>query len=155
MRLNSEEDLAKLLYANPDLARRNYIIPEAPQGQRKGIDALAGSLLPSAPVKPSKKKGHPHEDFRRQVVDIARLLGYKCYWTWRSHHSPKGDLDLRLIKPPRLIWAELKVPPDKLTSEQRECFDLLEQCGQEVYVWTPAEFDDIVAILRGSLGITL
>jgi len=50
----SEDELTQMLYANPDLARRNYIVPEAPQGQRKGFPLLAGSLLPTVPVKPSK-----------------------------------------------------------------------------------------------------
>lgn len=63
--------LDSLPFANPDLARRNYLIPDpqkpnAPQGQKKVLSLVTGSRIPS-----KAKRRHPHEDLRRQVVELA------------------------------------------------------------------------------------
>ena len=40
-------------------------------------------------------------------------------------HSPKGEPDLRLVRPPRVVFLELKADKGKLTPEQTEGLDLL------------------------------
>jgi hypothetical protein len=98
-------------------------------------------------------------DFTDQILDLAKLLG----WT-RAHFRPamtkhgwrtpvQGDgvgfPDLILVRPPRLIAAELKTKVGKLRPEQTAWLDLLRACpGVEVHVWRPADFDDITATLR-------
>lgn len=93
-----------------------------------------------------------HEEFRIQICDLAHHLGYKVHWIWKSYHSPKGMLDLTLCKPPRLIFAELKVKKDKPTPDQIIWHDLLVKCyGVEAYFWRPEDFLNIKDTLEGNL----
>jgi len=89
-------------------------------------------------------------DLREQVRDLCRLFGWRFLFTWSSIHSPKGMLDLLLInkEQKRVIFAELKSENGKLTPEQQETFDDLQACGQEVWVWRPADIERIAEILR-------
>ncbi len=94
-----------------------------------------------------------HKDFRQQVVDLARLCGWKCAFTWTSIHSPAGFPDLVLARPPRVLFAELKSEKREPTEAQAEWLDILRACpGVEVYLWKPPDFDHIVQILRRAEG---
>lgn len=82
------------------------------------------------------------------VKELAKLFGYRYYHTWRSLHSPAGFCDCVLVRPPRLIFAELKSDRGKLTPEQEAWLDVLSRCpGVEVYLWKPDDFQDISDIL--------
>lgn len=87
------------------------------------------------------------KDFRHQVIDLCKLLGWKHYFTWTSIHSPKGFPDLVLARE-RIIFAELKTEKGKVTPNQQEWLDALKQANQEVYLWRPSDFDKIVEILK-------
>mgnify|MGYP000098728519 CR=1 FL=1 len=90
--------------------------------------------------------------FAQQVVDLARLLGWRVYRTWLSVRSPAGFPDLVLVRPPRLIFAELKSEKGRLTPAQEAWLELLRQVpGAEVYVWRPADLEEIAAVLRDVL----
>lgn len=91
------------------------------------------------------------KEFSQQVVDLARMLGYKVYRTWRSIHSPAGYPDLCLLKPPRLIYAELKTDKrsSKLSQEQARWLWELRKVA-ECYVWRPRQFDKIVGVLNNA-----
>ena len=52
------------------------------------------------------------------VGKLCRLYGWRRYHTYRSKHSPAGFPDLVLVKPPRLIFAELKSDDGSPTTEQ-------------------------------------
>ena len=76
---------------------------------------------------------------------------------WRTPVAAdgKGFLDLTIAREAdeyrtgRLIFAEVKIPPDKLRPEQQAWFNLLQATRKcEVYVWTPDDFDKIVQILQ-------
>lgn len=88
------------------------------------------------------------KDFLQAVRELAELLGWRCYHTWNSIHSPAGFPDLVLVRPPRIIFAELKVHNRKPTGAQREWLALLAQCPVEVYLWTPADWNQIEHLLR-------
>ena len=88
--------------------------------------------------------------FQNNVREVAELFGWRVFTTWRSIHSPAGEPDLRLIRPPRVVFAELKSARGKLTESQRSAIALLTECpGIEVYVWRPLDWDNLVEILRG------
>ena len=91
-----------------------------------------------------------HEQLRAQVVELAKLLGWKCQWHWRSYHSPKGFPDLFIVRGERIVAAELKVKNDKVRPEQQEWLGILVATGKvETYVWrdtTPIE--EIAEVLR-------
>jgi len=87
-------------------------------------------------------------DLREEIRVLASLYGWTFNFTHNSKHSPAGDLDLRLVKPPRYIVAELKSEKGKMTPTQREMFALLEQCpGVEVYIWRPSQLQQIADLL--------
>lgn len=98
------------------------------------------------------------KQFEGQVKDLAKLYGWKYYHTWRSIHSPAGFPDCVMVRPPRLIFAELKSEKGKATPEQKGWLDILtelESCLSpesdlmlEVYLWRPSDFDAICEILK-------
>lgn len=113
----------------------------------------------TAPVLPALSE----KDWQRRVIDLAKLLGFRIY-----HHRParvgnrvvtalEGDAglpDLLLCKPPRLIFAELKVGRNKPSDNQEEWLRQLGACrGVEAYVWTPPDWDEVVEILRTKQGL--
>ena len=97
------------------------------------------------------------KDWQAKVVDLAKLLGYRIAHFrpaqtakgWRT--AVTGDAgwpDLVLLRPPRLILAELKVGTP-VRPEQQEWLDQLGSVpGVEAYVWRPADFDAVLDILR-------
>ena len=107
------------------------------------------------------------KQFESQVKDLAKIYGWKYYHTWRSIHSPAGFPDVVMVRPPRLIFAELKSEKGKLTVEQEEWLATLRECGSypsssfiddkgisvtyqriEVYLWRPSEIEKIAEILK-------
>ncbi len=96
------------------------------------------------------------KQFEAQIKDLAKTFGWLYYHTWRSIHSPAGFPDSVLVRPPRLIFAELKSEKGKLSPSQGEWIDVLSACRFseenpiliEVYLWRPSDFDEIVEVLR-------
>jgi hypothetical protein len=98
-------------------------------------------------------------EFQSQVIDLAHLFG----WTvahfrpaltskgWRTpvQADGAGYPDLTLVRPPRVVFVELKSADGKLTDRQRTWLDLFGACpGVRVELWRPADWDAIVAALR-------
>jgi hypothetical protein len=89
--------------------------------------------------------------FQRQVVDLARLLGWDfIYHAQLAKWSEKGwpDLFLARVRDQRVILAELKSERGTLTGRQAEVIDLLRDCGMTVCVWRPSDIDTIAEVLR-------
>ena len=87
-------------------------------------------------------------DFMATVVEAARLLGWYCYHPHRSQHSEEGFPDLVIVKPPRLVFAELKAGSNRPTPAQRAWLEALGGCpGVQACVWTPADWDAIERVL--------
>ena len=88
------------------------------------------------------------KDFMAQVVDLAKILGWSVYHPWLSIRSERGWPDLALVKPPRLVLAELKREKAKLSPSQEKWLSMLSGCPQvEVYVWRPSNLDAIARCL--------
>jgi hypothetical protein len=84
-------------------------------------------------------------DWQAQIKDAARTFGWLYYHTRYSFGSDKGWPDTALIRPPRLVLAELKTERGKLTADQAVMLEALKQCTSvEAYVWRPGELDDVV-----------
>jgi hypothetical protein len=86
--------------------------------------------------------------FMQQVRDLAKLKGWLLYHTHDSRRSEPGFPDLVLLKPPVLMFVELK-RDDEQPSEDQERW-LGELAGVErvtVQVWRPQDWDDVVATL--------
>jgi hypothetical protein len=79
------------------------------------------------------------------------LFGWTRYHTFLSVRSAPGFPDLVLVRPPRLIFAELKSETGKVTDAQQAWLALLEACpGCEVYTWRPADLPAIAELLGGN-----
>jgi hypothetical protein len=93
------------------------------------------------------------ESFRYRVLEFARLMGWgppPPYYTHDSRRSPPGFPDLVLVRPPRVIFAELKtdIAPKELPFAQRLWMHALLRCpGVEWYLWRPRNWQEIERIL--------
>lgn len=89
------------------------------------------------------------KDFRQTVVDIAQIRGWTIFSTWNSKHSPSGEPDLRMVRPPRVIFAELKTEKGRMTAAQDSTMALLALCPSvESFLWRPHHIQEIEAILE-------
>ena len=83
----------------------------------------------------------------RTVDDYARLCGWEILKTWLSINSPSGEPDRKYIRPPRVVWAELKTARGKVSPRQEYILGLLRLCNQEAYLWYPADWPEIERVL--------
>ena len=78
---------------------------------------------------------------------------FRSAMTRRGRHvtAGQGDFvgfpDLVLMKPGRLIFAELKSAKGKTTSSQEKWLKMARDAGAEAYCWRPSDIDDIERIL--------
>ena len=93
------------------------------------------------------------EAFQSQVLDLARLTGWKAMHVHDSRREvsrgnvrvligdrdAKGWPDLVLVRH-RLIVRELKVGRNRLTQEQAEWIERLLRAGVDAAVWRPADW---------------
>lgn len=91
------------------------------------------------------------KQFQQQIADLAKLFGWKYSHPWLSIHSPRGFPDCVLLRPPRLIFAELKTDRHKSKLSQPQAswlWELRKTPNLEVYVWRPRRINKIVEVLR-------
>lgn len=60
----------------------------------------------------------------------------------------KGFPDLVLVGRGRVIFAELKTAKGVVSDDQREWIEAIAATPVEVYLWRPADLDEIAEILR-------
>jgi hypothetical protein len=88
-------------------------------------------------------------DFMRQVLDLASLFGWAVYHPALSKWSERGWPDLAMVRPPRLVLAELKRESGRTTTHQDRWLGLLGACpGVETYLWRPSDLEAIAEVLR-------
>ena len=92
------------------------------------------------------------KDLQKMVTDLADLWGWK--WThfgkaqykdgrWSTPLSgSKGFPDLVLVRPPRLLFIELKSDTGRLSLDQKLWLEILGEAGQEVHMWKPKDLHD-------------
>lgn len=91
----------------------------------------------------------PEKEFQGQVVDLAMLRRWRVWHDHDSRRNAAGLPDLLLLRPPRLVFAELKTEKGRLSAEQRTWLDELGRCpGVEVHVWRPGDWAEIEETLR-------
>jgi hypothetical protein len=92
--------------------------------------------------------GPSEEEFQAQVVEFARLLGWRVYKTYDSRRSPAGFPDLCMARRARLVFLELKTDAGGLTPEQREWIEALAATPAEAYVVRPRDWPLIEKYLQ-------
>lgn len=105
-----------------------------------------------------------HEQWQQQLVDLARLNGWRHLHVRRSIGRGKRwvtatnvvgwpDLLLWHERDQRVVAVEVKVGKDTPTVEQLEVLHSLRRAGVETHVWYPGDLDTAVAVLaRRSTG---
>lgn len=105
----------------------------------------------------------PNEaDFQAVIVETARLSGWRVAHfcaartkdgSWKTPVTADGAgwPDLCMVRPPRIIFAELKSETGHLRPSQTEWLDVLRLLPQvEVFLWRPSDWDVVVATLTGT-----
>ena len=98
-------------------------------------------------------------DFLRQVIGLAELyhwryVHFRPAQTTRGWRTPvqgplgKGWPDLILVRGDRLMAVELKAEAGRITPEQIEVMNILDEAGFETAFWRPSHFDQIQEALR-------
>lgn len=87
-------------------------------------------------------------DFQEQIVELARLSGFLVYHTYEPRRSAAGFPDLVLVRPPRIIFAELKREAGNVRPEQRVWLETLRACeSSEAALWRPRDWPEIERVL--------
>ena len=80
----------------------------------------------------------------RKVLAAAVPAGWMAYHTHDSRRSEAGFPDLVLVKPPVVVFVELKTNKGRTSKEQTQWLEQLGLCTDiEVHLWRPADWDEI------------
>ena len=87
------------------------------------------------------------KSFMAEVIRAARRHGWnRIYHTHDSRKSAAGFPDLVIVRE-RVVWAELKTEEGQLSAEQANWIEDLRAAGQEVYVWRPSDWPELLRVL--------
>jgi hypothetical protein len=101
----------------------------------------------------------PEASFQTTVLALLQLHGWRVAhfrkartgkggWITPVAADGKGFPDLLAIKGEHIIVAELKVPPNGLTKEQEDWLSAFGNTAVPWFLWTPADWDDITAVVQ-------
>ena len=96
--------------------------------------------------KPKKEPvfSQKEKDFMDHLLDAAVPAGWMAYHTYDSRRSTAGFPDLVLVKPPVVIFAELKTEKGTPSTAQDEWLEKLGLCTDlSVHLWRPSNWDEI------------
>lgn len=98
-----------------------------------------------------------HKQFLASIKQLAVLRGWMVYYTFNARHSPAGFPDLILLRGKRMVVVELKVwhyikardkwRLDTLKPEQYEWLEAYREITDDVFLWTPEDWDEIELVL--------
>lgn len=97
--------------------------------------------------------------FTKQVIDLARWYKWlvahfrpgmdrRGKWQTAVQGDGAGFPDLVMVRPPRIIFAELKSARGKLTKDQAVWLESLRRSDVEQYEWRPEQIAEIERILK-------
>lgn len=116
-------------------------------------------------IVPAKVPPLTEKLFQRQVLELAKICGWRVYHPFLSKWSEKGFPDLTMVRARdrRLLFAELKTDRGVVSPAQVEWLDLLGSVHRpvpasdpayghvpsvEVHIWRPRDWDAIQEVLR-------
>jgi hypothetical protein len=106
------------------------------------------------------EKATSEREFQRQVLELAALLGWKRAhfrnsqdpggrWSTPVAADAEGWPDLTLVRPPRILFLELKTERGRLSTAQVDWMELLGRCtGVEAHVVRPSDWAKVEQLLR-------
>lgn len=118
---------------------------------------LRGEAIPLPPAEHATRKrrgdrkanGNTYEaDWSETVYQAAKRRRWFAYRVLNSKGSTPGVPDLWLMRPPRMVYAELKDETEPPTAAQVACMALLRLYPWvEVYLFRPQDWDEVERIL--------
>ena len=87
------------------------------------------------------------KEWARQVAELARMLSWRRYHTFRSTRSTPGFPDETLVRD-RVIFLELKTETGKLSDAQKDWLSALLKASAEAYVARPSDLEDLAEVLQ-------
>jgi Holliday junction resolvase len=97
--------------------------------------------------------------FLRRIVRLARQAGWRVFHpaparfgkAWRTPYAgDRGFPDLVLVRPPKVLFIELKAQRGKPTPEQQEWLTALGACSEvHACIWREGDSEVIGKILSG------
>lgn len=85
--------------------------------------------------------------FQATILELAHLQGWQTHHEYDSRRSSPGYPDLVLMRPPVILFRELKKETGHVTKAQQRWLDDLEACGLDAAVWRPRDWPQIVELL--------
>lgn len=86
--------------------------------------------------------------FRAEVINLAKLQGWRCWYVSSGGRSCAGWPDLVLIRRPRIVFLELKAERTPVTADQKSTIAALRSCGLQAHIVRPSEAQKIERLLR-------
>ena len=98
-------------------------------------------------------------EFQDMVIELAQRTGcltahFRAAWTekgWRTPVQGEGkgfpDNVFMRLEDRRVLFIELKSEQGKASPPQIAWLEGLRHCGQDVHIWRPADWEQIVAVL--------
>ncbi len=91
--------------------------------------------------------------FQGAVVEFARLNGWLVYHTYDARRSEPGFPDLVLVRPPEVLFAELKSARGRPSDPQLRWLNTLSCCNTVgAALWRPADWPEIEEALARRQG---
>ncbi len=119
---------------------------------RPGPAPRPNPRLDDYPMQASKNLAAPvqkENDWRdHTLIPLARLKGWRVYFTQRSDRSPAGFPDLWLTRNGVLLVRELKRDGKVPTDAQQHWLRALRLAGVDAKVWRPQDWPAIQAELE-------
>ena len=102
-----------------------------PRVPSSAVDALSGVVT--------------EQQWQNTVVEAAQLLGWWVFHDHDSRRNQPGFPDLVLIRPPRVVFVELKRETGRVSPAQEEVLGMLAECpGVESRVARPSNWSSLV-----------
>lgn len=112
----------------------------------RGVNHAAFGVSAAAKI---DRRDLPENVFQADVIRLAKTFGWMVYHTFDSRRSEEGFPDLVMVRGKRIVCAELKSAGGKTTAAQDAWLAAIRAAGPEVYLWRPADWSAIEAILVG------
>lgn len=129
-----------------ELPLGHALLEEVHERERQAYLRLRAELAPLPPVEERSKLIEGH--WQKQIVAVAKRLGYYVYHPKLSRWSERGWPDLSLLGK-RALWIECKTDDGLLTEKQVEVIVLMRRAGLEVHVQRPWHtLEHVAAILQ-------
>lgn len=106
-----------------------------------------GATRPRGPSRVQRLK-QAERDWQKQVLGLAQFRGWATYHTYDSRKSQAGYPDITAVRPPRVLFIELKTETGVVSDAQRAWLDALAQCpGVTALVARPSDWALLDALL--------